>query len=142
MESAESVAYRKKMLFWMVVANVVTSIGHYVDNVLFFAFYPEPTWLNAEIVDIGWFIMTPFGVAGYRFYRDGYRSTAFATLYVYAIMNLLVLGHYLIAPPWDLSFRINLFILAEAATAVVLAGYTIGLNLDWWKGERRLALQA
>jgi hypothetical protein len=52
------------MLFALVAANVVTSILHYVDNVIFFKHYPEPTWLNPHLVDMAWFIMTPFGLAG------------------------------------------------------------------------------
>ena len=90
----------------------------YVDNVLFFRHYPEPTWLNPHLVDMAWFVMTPFGVVGYVLFLRGRSTAAFACLYLYALMSLLVLGHYLIAPPWRVSFKINVFIMAEAIAAL------------------------
>jgi hypothetical protein len=118
---------RRKVILWLLVANVVTSILHYVDNVLNFDHYPEPTWLNPHLIDMAWFVMTPFGVVGYLLLVRGYRLSAFACLLLYSMMNLLVLGHYPIAPPWKVSFKINLFILAEAATAMLLAVFISGM---------------
>ena len=94
---------RSKGILWILVANIVTSILHYVDNVLNFDHYPEPTWLNPHLIDMAWFVMTPFGIVGYLLFVRGYRSSAFACLLLYSIMNSLVLGHYLIAPPWIVS---------------------------------------
>ena len=119
----------RRILLTLVLANVVTSILHYVDNVLFFRHYPEPTWLNAHLVDMAWFVMTPFGVAGYVLFMRGRSAAAFACLYLYALMSLLVLGHYLIAPPWQVSFKINLFIMAEAIAAVLLGMFTAWLQI-------------
>jgi hypothetical protein len=109
------------VLLGLLVANVVTSVLHYVDNIVFFRHYPEPTWLSPHLVDLAWFVMTPFGVAGYLLFRRGRRPAAFACLYLYAAMGLLVLGHYLIAPPWEVSLKINAFIMAEAVAALLLA---------------------
>jgi hypothetical protein len=120
----------KRILLILLGANLVTSILHYVDNVLFFRHYPEPTWLNPHLVDLAWFVMTPFGVAGYLFFRRGRRPAAFACLYLYAAMSLLVLGHYLIAPPWEVSFKINLFIMAEAIAALLLGVFTAWLQFQ------------
>jgi hypothetical protein len=100
-----------------------------VDNVLFFRHYPEPTWLNAHLVDMAWFVMTPLGVAGYVLFLRGRSAAAFACLYLYALTSLLVLGHYLIAPPWQVSFKINLFIMAEAIAAVLLGMFTAWLQI-------------
>ncbi len=113
----------RRILFWLVAANVVASIFHYVDNVINFRNYPEPTWLNPHLVDMAWFVMTPFGLAGCLLHLEGRKTAAYACLQIFAAMNLLVLGHYLIAPPWKIAFRINLFILLEAAAAVALAFY-------------------
>jgi hypothetical protein len=44
-------------------------------------------------------------------------------------MSLLVLGHYLIAPPWQLAFKINLFIMAEAIAALLLGIFTAWLQI-------------
>jgi hypothetical protein len=118
-----------RVLIGLVMANVVTSILHYVDNIANFAHYPEPSWLNPHLIDMAWFVMTPFGILGCWLFGRGWRRAAHLCLYLYAIMGLLVLGHYLIAPPWELSFKINLFIVAEAVTALVLATFTAWLQL-------------
>ncbi len=118
----------RRILLTLVLANVITSILHYLDNVLFFQHYPEPTWLNPHLVDMAWFVMTPFGVAGYMLFLRGRSAVAFVCLYLYALMSLLVLGHYLIAPPWRVSFKINVFIIAEAIAALLLATFTTWLQ--------------
>ncbi len=123
------------MLLTLLLASIGTSILHYVDNVMYFQHYPEPTWLNPHLVDMAWFVMTPFGIAGYWLYVRGRRALAFACLYIYAAMGLLVLGHYLIAPPWTLSFKINVFILAEAATALLLGVFTAWLQFQEKDGK-------
>jgi hypothetical protein len=123
-----NISGRKRILLTLLAANIVTSILHYVDNVVFFRHYPEPTWLSPHFVDMAWFVMTPFGVAGYLLFLRGRRTAAFACLYLYAVMGLLVLGHYLIAPPWQVCFKINLFILAEAIAALLLGVVTAGLQ--------------
>jgi hypothetical protein len=129
----------RRVLFMLVAANVVASVLHYVDNVIFFKHYPEPTWLNPHLVDMAWFIMTPFGLAGCLLFLQGRRTAAFACLYLFSLMNLLVLGHYLIAPPWKVSFKINLFIMLEAVGALILGAYTAWLQ---FQGSRSLPQQA
>jgi hypothetical protein len=125
-------SWQPQVLVGLVIANVVTSILHYVDNVVHFAHYPEPSWLNPPLVDMAWFVMTPFGILGCWLFWLGWRRVAFLCLYLYAIMGLLVLGHYLIAPPWELSFKINLFILAEAVAALLLGAFTAWLQFANW----------
>src|SRR5271157_4532349 len=120
----------RRILIMLLVANIATSILHYVDNVVFFRHYPEPTWLSPHLVDLAWFVMTPFGVAGYLFFRRGRRPAALACLYLYAVMGLLVLGHYLIAAPWKVVLRINLFIIAEAIAALLLGTFTAWLQVQ------------
>lgn len=112
------------MFFAMLIMNVAASVAHYADNILRFASYPEPPWLNPARVDAFWFVMTPFGIAAYWLYRRGKRRAAFLANYAYGAMNLLVLGHYLTAPPWRLSASINALIVLESATALFLIAYT------------------
>ena len=56
-------------LYWLLIANVVSTIFHYADNVCYFHLYPEPAWLNARIVDAFWFVMTPLAVICYLMVR-------------------------------------------------------------------------
>ena len=110
----------QRWLLWLLVANVAATILHYVDNVLFFARYPEPSWATPHIIDAFWFFMTPFAVLGYLLLRRGVVHWGSVALYSYSAMSLLVLGHYLYAPISSIGFRINLFILLEASLAVML----------------------
>lgn len=64
--------------------------------------------------------MTPFAAFGYWYYRKGWYDLARWSLLAYCLMSLLVLGHYLILPPWKVSTRINLFILLEVIAAAWL----------------------
>lgn len=115
--------FYQKVLLTLIVVNVLASILHYVDNICYFSEYPEPTWLNPCIIDLFWFVMTPFAVFGYWYHKQQWFTLSRVALVAYSIMSLLVLGHYLIAPPWEVSLRINLFILLEAVAALALLGY-------------------
>jgi hypothetical protein len=131
----------KRAVLALVAANVVTSILHYVDNVIFFKHYPEPTWLNAHLVDAAWFLMTPFGILGYLLLLRDSRVPASVCLYIYSVMGSLVLGHYLIAPPWRVSFKINVFIVLEAVSALLLGLFTAWLQFLSTPGLLRRAVR-
>ena len=107
-------------LLVLLVVTVFASILHYVDNVIFFDTYPEPAWLTPQVVAMFWFLMTPLGVIGYLLFRRGSRWWGLSALLAYGLMNLLTLGHYLTAPPSEISFRINFLILLEVGAAVAL----------------------
>lgn len=66
--------------------------------------------------------MTPFAVLGYVLHDRGLQLYSCFCLSLYALMNLLVLGHYRFDSVAELSLRINLLILFEAAAAVALRG--------------------
>lgn len=117
-----------KNLLVLIILNIIATFGHYVDNICYFADYPEPHWLSPSIVDAFWFFMTPFAAFGYWYYLKGWHGLARWSLVAYCLMSLLVLGHYLIEPPWNVAFRINLLILIEALAAVVLLLYVLRLN--------------
>jgi hypothetical protein len=119
----------RRWLFWIVIANVVTTILHYADNILSFAQYPEPSWISPHLIDAFWFFMTPFAAAGYVLVRRGNVHLGSAALYAYAAMSLLVLGHYRYAPIHTIALRIHVFIVLEASLAVVLIAYVFVLHL-------------
>ena len=120
----------KQVLFWLIVANVIATIFHYADNVCYFHLYPEPTWLNAKIVDAFWFVMAPLAVIGYWQIRVGAVRRGCLFLYAYAAASLLVLGHYRFAPFLSISFRIHFFILLEAALALILILYVARIHSE------------
>ena len=119
----------RRTLFWLLVANVVATVFHYADNVCYFHVYPEPTWLNAKLVDAFWFVMTPLAIIGYLLVRHGSVQRGCLFLHAYAAASLLVLGHYRFAPFSAIAFRIHFFILLEAALAVALVLYGSGMQI-------------
>ncbi|MFZ2362391.1 MAG: hypothetical protein WA040_23830, partial [Anaerolineae bacterium] len=112
----------------LIIVNIGTSILHYVDNIIFFSTYPEPPWINTHIIDYFWFAMTPFAVFGYWLFNKGLQNYAYPCLYLYALMNLLVLGHYRYGSIEELSLKINSLIIIEASTAVALIIYIFWLQ--------------
>lgn len=122
MTASSIFSYRN--LLCLVIANIIASILHYVDNVMHFEHYPEPDWLNAQLVDLFWFFMTPFAIVGLYLVKRHRFNFALWLLIAYALMGLLVLGHYNYAPFFDISFKIHLFIWLEAILAGILLIYT------------------
>ena len=119
----------RRTLFWLLVANVVATVFHYADNVCYFHLYPEPTWLNAKLVDAFWFVMTPLAIIGYLLARRGRVGRGCLFLHAYAAASLLVLGHYRFASFSAIAFRIHFFILLEAALAFALILYISGMQI-------------
>jgi hypothetical protein len=81
------------VLFW---TAVVVSIVHYTDNFANYSDYPhgsgpEP---SAGVVLAAWFVLTPFGLAGYLLYRRGEIRTGALLLVVYSTSGLVGIGHY------------------------------------------------
>jgi hypothetical protein len=108
--------------------NFAASVAHYADNILRFAVYPDPPWLNPTYVDAAWFVVTPVGATAYVLFRLGKIRAALALSYAYGALGLLGLAHYLVAPPWRVSLSINALILLEAAAALILLAYTAGVH--------------
>ena len=105
------------------IANIAATIIHYTDNLLFLEEYPEPEWIRPHLIDGFWFFMTPFAIAGYLAMRNNALWTGSLLLCAYVLMSLLVLGHYLYAPFLSISPKIHVFVLLEAAMALLLLSY-------------------
>ena len=114
-----------KVLLGVVMLNIVTTILHYVDNIIFLDEYPEPAWLSPGIVDAFWFLMTPVVLCGLWSAHRGHRVLSSLCLLVYVGMSLLVLGHYRFAPFHAIGMRIHAFIWLEALAAVVLVIWVV-----------------
>jgi hypothetical protein len=125
---------RKNWLLMLIFLNICISLGHYIHNILLLPEYHEPSWITPVLIDSLWFVMTPFSCIGYVMFSKSKLSLAYALLYVYSGLSLLVLGHYLIAPIWILSLSINLVIFAAA----ILAMYVFWLQTHLEKQPDRL----
>jgi len=119
----------KRLLLWLVLANVASTVAHYLDNMVYFGDYPEPPWMTPHIIDGFWFVMTPFAFIGYRLMARELVHWGSASLYLSSVMSLLVFGHYRYAPMSDIGVRIHLFILLEALLAIALVAYVAFLQV-------------
>jgi hypothetical protein len=83
--------------------------------------YPEPTWIvSPHVVDALWIAITPLLAAGWWFADRGMKWRAVGVLWLYGVLRMFVLGHYLYASPTTLPVRINIFIALEALAAFLL----------------------
>ena len=110
-------------LKYLLIGNVTATILHYIDNIIYFRYYPEPEWLNPHLVDAFWFVMTPLAGIGHWLITRKKLHTGCAVLYAYAAASLLVLGHYKYAEFCTISLRIHAFIWLEAILAIILIAY-------------------
>lgn len=117
-----------KSLKWILVVTFVSSILHYVDNILFFAYYPEPDWINPQIVDLFWFVMTPLAPLGFYLIKKERHHIGTSLLIVYGGCNMFTLGHYNYAPLNSIAIKIHLFIAFEAIMGCILIGYVLWLH--------------
>jgi drug/metabolite transporter (DMT)-like permease len=77
------------------VASVVSTAVHYTDNAIYVEHYPQPDWINPELVYIVWSLLTLIGIAGYLFFREGRHLPAGLYLLVYSYTGISSAGHYL-----------------------------------------------
>ena len=88
------------VIFW---TAVVVSIVHYTDNFANYSDYPHGTGPepSAGVVLAAWFVLTPFGVAGWWLYMHGQVRAGAMLLIVYSTSGLVGIGHYTVAGMTD-----------------------------------------
>ncbi len=116
---------RQTWLLTLLIVNIVASILHYTDNLIHFDAYPEPDWFSPYLTDSIWWLMTPLSIAGFWFYRQQQFRFAYIGLYSYALLSQLTLGHYVVAPIWELSLKMNSLILLESWVAIPLLFFVL-----------------
>ena len=126
----EKAPAQERALFVLISLNVIASVCHYVHYFVYFRAYPnEPDWLSPPRVDLVWFLITIVGVTGYLLFKRHRYLWSFPLLYLYGVLGLGSLGHYLLAPMAAHSFGMNLLIWSEAIAAAVLLVYVLRLQL-------------
>ena len=113
-----------RWIFWLLMFNIAASLFHFLHNMIYFDAYPnEPEWLSPGRIDIVWLVITPLGLLGYLLYCRRRHFASLLLLYLYGLMGLGGLGHYLLAPISAHTLMMNLSILLESAAALLLLGY-------------------
>jgi hypothetical protein len=97
------------------------SLLHFLHNAVYLHDYPNlPVWLTAGGVLAAWGVVAGTGIAGYLLYSRVSRVVGLVVIAIYAAFGLAGLDHYTVAPVSAHTMAMNLAILLEAATAVVL----------------------
>ena len=121
----------------VLVAYCAASFLHFSHNAIFLDSYPNmPAWLSPAGVYAAWLAVTAVGVAGYLLLRAGYRWSGLVLLAAYGGLGLDSLTHYDLAPIAAHSFAMNMTILLDAATALlVLAAVAAMATRRSFRGE-------
>ena len=81
-------------LGWAVWITLACSAAHLTHNVMFFHLYPEPSWLNARLLDV-WSVFACVAlVAGYFAWQRKSRCIGMACMLVFWLSSLSVVMHY------------------------------------------------
>lgn len=114
-----------RRLIFLVYLTALSSVFHYLHNIVYFAHYPEPAWLNPILVDAFWLFMTPFAGLGLFFHFKNRRRWAKLFLVTYALMNMLTLLHYGCEIKIPISLTIHFFIWFETICALALLVFLV-----------------
>ena len=103
--------------------SVVGTAVHYTDNYLFIDEYPQPDYINKEMVALAWVLLTLIGAAGYLLFREGKQAFSALYLLVYSYTGLSSLGHYAFGASHEFTTKMHAFIwmdgIVGGAVAVV-----------------------
>jgi hypothetical protein len=101
-----------RLLQVLLVAAVLVSIVHYVDNVIRFEDYApdEAGLVTAPLVAASWFVFTGFGLWGYLSYRRGHYRGAAVGPALYSVSGLVGIVHYREVSPSDFDLLQNTFV--------------------------------
>src|ERR1700760_3160173 len=112
---------RDTVLLPLMLVYGAASFLHHLHNAVYLKSYPNmPLWLSAGGVWVAWLVVTGTGVAGYLVYLRWSRVGGLILIAGYAALGLAGLDHYTVAPVSAHTVAMNLTILLEVVTAVVL----------------------
>ncbi len=114
------------VLFWLIVAGIVSTGIHFTDNAIFIEGYPQRDYITVPLIVVTWIAWTASAIVGYRLYRRDERSQlAHVLLLVYAYAGLSTLGHYLYGSPSELPLWRNVSIVADGVVGFSILAFTV-----------------
>ena len=117
MRSLDSPTERRTIIMLM-IATLVASAIHFVDNALRLDLYPGPVWLTRNVVLLTWVALPLLAWAAFQV---GTRSA----LVAYALLGFTGLGHYFVSHSHAISPRCTATISSEAIVSTVLIAYVL-----------------
>ena len=116
---------RPKALLALLALTLLASALHFADNVIYFDDYPEPAWLSPVAVAVLWLPLAWVAMRAWHCVKDGEGERGYLLVHGFISGNLLSLGHYLFAAPWEVATRINVAIAVQVGMAALLLATTL-----------------
>ena len=125
-----------RVLTGLLLAAVVVSVVHYVDNYVNYDAFPVPDSgpvPSRGLVGASWFAFTAAGAAGYLLFRAARRlELACALLLTYSLSGLVGFGHYTAAGMTQAPVWRQAHVVADIALGVAIAAFAV----RHWRGAR------
>jgi hypothetical protein len=132
----EPAAPTGSLLTLLLLVYCAASLLHFSHNAVFLESYPDmPAWLSPTGVYAAWLAVTSVGAAGYLLLRGGHRLAGLALIAAYGALGFDSLSHYGLAPFSAHTFTMNLTILLEAATALLVLAATASMAMRRFGAE-------
>lgn len=128
----------QKVLFSIVVFNLIATWLHYTDNALFLSQYPGPDWFTPTLIMGTVTIMTPIGIMGYRLYLRRSFLFSYLLLGLYSITSISSPGHYLAPILIPMSLKMHTLIWMDGISGLLLIGFILwssGIVQQWRFGK-------
>jgi hypothetical protein len=129
---------RTSLLKILILASVISTLIHNVDNYLRFDLYPQPAWITPTGIVRSWVTWTIFGIAGYLLYKNQRFWLSYLCLLIYSICGLSSLAHYLYGSMHEFSSFMHVFILTDGLTGLGILGFTLWSGLVLQKHVRNV----
>jgi len=108
----------QRTIAWLLVATLITSGIHFVDNAIRLDLDPGPAWFTPAIVLLAWLVMPVLAFAAYR-------SGSRAALVGYGLLGFAGFAHYLPPHIHAVPMRCLVTIVGEAIASAVFIGYVL-----------------
>jgi hypothetical protein len=120
---------RTLLLQVILLAAVLSSIGHYTDNTVRFDQYPQsdPELVSQPMIPLSWVLFTVVGAFGYVLFRRDRLVPAAACLAVYSISGLVGPVHYLYGSLSEFDALQHVFIATDGIAGLAVLAYAVWL---------------
>jgi multisubunit Na+/H+ antiporter MnhC subunit len=120
-----------RVLCWLLGVAVLVSVVHYVDNYVNYDDYPVPgpdaavPAPSAELVAVGWFLFTAFGVAGLLLWLRRHITSAAVALTGYSLSGLVGIAHYTVPGAGDMVWWRQAHVLTDIVCGAAVLGFAL-----------------
>jgi hypothetical protein len=118
-------AKRQFLLKLILIASIISTAIHFIDNYRFIHLYPQPIWITAPSIYQSWIILTVVGIIGYWLYKFRKFWLAYLCLMIYSLTGLASPGHYLYGSLSQFSLKMHLFIWTDALVGLAMLAFIL-----------------